>query len=191
MKMRDRLEAKPESPPKGITTKEKKLFEFDKKFKVHPLRYLFQCALATACIIVILVALDLITQTAIIATLGASTFIIFVRPHSYASRTRVLLGGYVIGIGIGIGMGLLANLSVMEAVFFTHKVQFIFFCAAAVGIAIPAMALTNTEHPPAAAMALGLVLNEWNVVIVLFIICCVLLLGVVKKGFSPVMINLM
>ena len=188
MKKRHRLSAKHDSPPEG---QQNWPFQWDRKFKVHPLNYVFQCAIATAYIIVILVALDLITQTAIIATLGASTFIIFVRPHSYSARVRVMLGGYIIAIVVRIAMGILANLSVMETVFFTHKVQFIFFSAAAIGIVLPTMALTNTEHPPAAAMALGLVLNDWNIVILLFIICCVLLLGVVKKGFSPFMIDLM
>ena len=176
---------------KKRNVKKQGLFQWDRKFEANPGHYIVQSLVATVYIIIVLVALDLITQTAIIATLGASAFIIFVRPHSYISRTRILLGGYIIAMVVGVSMSLLANMEIMETVFVYHEFQFVFFSAAAVGIVIPALALTNTEHPPAASMALGLVLSDWNIVILLFIISCVLFLAVVKKGFSPVMMNLM
>jgi hypothetical protein len=41
----------------------------------HLKRYALQCSLATLVVLILLVALDAVTQTVLIAALGASTFI--------------------------------------------------------------------------------------------------------------------
>jgi CBS-domain-containing membrane protein len=167
---------------------DKKLFVFDTKFKAHPGRYIVQSGMAAIYIIIVLIALDLVTQTAIIATLGASAFIIFVRPHSYTSKTRVMFGGYVIGIVVGVGLSLVSGIDVVADLMIYDKV---IFSAVGIGVTIFIMAITNTEHPPAAAMVLSLMLNPWNPLIIVFIIFCVILLGTIRKGFKPLLINLM
>lgn len=45
-------------------------------------RYALQCSLATVVVLILLVALDAVTQTVLIAALGASSFIAFAVPRS-------------------------------------------------------------------------------------------------------------
>ncbi len=64
-------------------------------------RYALQCSLATVVVLILLVALDAVTQTVLIAALGASTFIAFAVPRSLVSSPRCMIGGYLIGIIAG------------------------------------------------------------------------------------------
>ena len=43
------------------------------------------------------------------------------------------------------------------------------------------MVITNTEHPPAAGMSLGLVLNQWDHTTIIFILGAVTVMSVIKK----------
>ena len=56
-------------------------------------RYAIQCSLATLVVLILLVALDAVTQTVLIAALGATTFIAFAVPRSLVSSPRCLVGG--------------------------------------------------------------------------------------------------
>lgn len=132
----------------------------DPKLKSQLARYLLQCGLATLIILGIMMLLDLVLHAAVIATLGASVFIVFVMPNSRAAQYRPLLGGYVIGSVAGLGCSLLV--SPVANVLASNKATLI--CAAlAVGFAIFGMVITNTEHPPAAGMALSMVLSPCDI----------------------------
>ena len=43
------------------------------------------------------------------------------------------------------------------------------------------MAITNTEHPPAAATALGIVAHGWSYQIVIFVLACAIGLAVARR----------
>ncbi len=163
----------------------------DPQFKNNAGRYLFQCSLAALTILVILLFLDVIAHTAIIATLGASAFIVFTMPHSYASRPRPLLGGYFVGMSVGCLCCFLSCSRLLAPFILTPRASYIFFGALAVGIAILLMTVTNTEHPPAAGMALGLVLNEWDYLTIVFILAAVVFMSGVRQFLKPRLINLM
>jgi len=140
----------------------------DKKFKENKKLYFLQSALATFTIFLILLFLDVVTHTAIIATLGATAFVVFAMPHAYISKMRVLKGGYIIGMIVG-GLCSYAANSHIIAINGNEEIAYIIFGGLAVGIAILLMVVTNTEHPPAAGMALGLVLNKWDYKTIIFI----------------------
>ena len=53
----------------------------DEKFKGNKRRYLVQCILATVSVLAVLLILDVISDTAVIAVLGASSFIVFTCPR--------------------------------------------------------------------------------------------------------------
>ena len=135
-------------------------FELDHRLRRENLsRYMLQCGLAAVVVLTLLLILDAVTQTVLIAALGSSTFIAFAVPRSLHSDPRHLIGGYLVGIFAG---GLLGTLN--AAMHFSspetaHAVM-ILFGAFATGLAMFIMVITKTEHPPAAALALGLVLNE-------------------------------
>jgi CBS-domain-containing membrane protein len=53
------------------------------------------------------------------------------------------------------------------------------------------MVVTRTEHPPAAALALGLVLNEWSPLTLLVVISGVVGLSICKRLVLPILMDLL
>lgn len=162
----------------------------DQKVRHNLGRYVFQCSLATFTILIVLLFLDVLSHTAIIATLGASAFIVFTMPESYESKPRPLIGGYLVGILVGCSCYFLSMFPLMTSIFATQETSYIAFGALSVGIAIFLMVITDTEHPPAAGMALGLVINRWDHMTIVFILCSVILMAAVKKLLKPIMMDL-
>ena len=163
---------------------------FDVKFRKNFHRYIFQCILATLTILATLFFLDVLTETAIIAAIGASAFVVFAIPNSYSSDPRRLIGGYIVGIVVGF-ICYLISINFSTSNFFTNtEMSLIVFGAIAVGLAIFIMAVTNTEHPPAAGVALGLVINKWGWMTIVFILCAIIWLTLVRKLLKPYLIDL-
>ena len=71
-----------------------------------------------------------------------------------------------------------------------HATSLIVFGAIAVGFAIFIMAVTNTEHAPAAGIALGLVINRWDYLTIIFIIMAILWLVSVKLALKKYLMDL-
>lgn len=156
--------------------------------RAHFRRYALQCGLAGMVVLVLLLVLDAVTQTVLIASLGASAFIAFAVPRSLHSGPRHLIGGYLVGILAGAAMATL-NHWITAPGGLDHAVMII-FGALAISLAMFMMVVTRTEHPPAAALALGLVLNEWNLVTLAVVLTGVVVLSVVKRLVLPVLMDL-
>ena len=62
--------------------------------------------------------------------------------------------------------------------------------ATAISLAMFTMVVTRTEHPPAAALALGLVLNEWNLLTLLVVLLGVIGLSIIKQLVLPALLDL-
>jgi CBS-domain-containing membrane protein len=158
---------------------------FDREFGHHPARYVIQSAIAGIVTMVFLRFLDLLTYTGLVAALGATTFLIFTMPHKVSARPRYVIGGYVMGAIAGIltsyGFGSegLLPLSSLFAV-----------GAISVALATLLMVTTNTEHPPAAGMALGLVLQPWDYITVFYVLGCVCFLCLARVALKRFMIDL-
>jgi len=134
--------------------------------------------------------MDAVTQTVLIASLGSSAFIAFAVPLSLHSSPRHMIGGYLVGMLAGITMSLL-NASVdVQALPVEHAANII-FGALAMSVAMFLMVVTRTEHPPAAALALGLVLNEWNVLTLGVVLAGVVGLSVIKRAVLPLLMDLL
>jgi len=160
---------------------------FDKKFLKNKRIYTAQCLLATAAVFLVLLMLDIASNAAIIASLGASAFIAFTMPHAHVSAPRFLIGGYLAGIGSGwICYRLMALNTLVPGAYET-----IIFSALAVGLSIFVMVITDTEHPPASGLALGLVLNQCQARSIAVILVGIILLSLVKKLLSPVLKDLL
>lgn len=153
-------------------------------------RYLLQCALASMVVFILLLILDTVTQTVLIAALGASTFIAFAIPRSLQSEPRYMIGGYIVGILVGTSIDALSA-SFLFSDIVTEHVVMIVFGALATGLAMFAMVITKTEHPPAAALALGLVLNEWDILTLGVVIVGVIALSIFKRLVLPILMDLM
>ena len=157
-----------------------KIIIFDKKFGRNTLKYIFQCFLATLTILAILIFLDLLTEAALITALGASAFIIFTMPTQYSSDPRRLIGGYIVGLVVGFVFYLISTSDIGNNLIGNHTTSLIIFGSIAVGFAIFIMAVTNTEHAPAAGIALGLVISKWDYLTIVFIIVAILWLAGIK-----------
>ncbi len=163
---------------------------FDVKFRKNIDKYIFQCVLATIAILIILLFLDVLNETAIIASLGATAFIVFTMPNAYSSHSRPLLGGYLVGITVGVVLHYIASSAFVSVFLPTHSFTIAVFGAIAVGIAIFVMVATDTEHPPAAGISLGLILNVWDIRTIFFIIAAVIVLASIKKILKPFLLDL-
>ncbi|MBC7255606.1 MAG: HPP family protein [Chloroflexi bacterium] len=163
---------------------------FDAKARAHPWRYIAQCALAAVTIGATMLFLDALLHTEIIATLGATTFILFALPTSHAARPRALLGGYFWGIIAGAVCCALADHIPFRESALPSRAQDILFGGLAVGLAILGMVTTNTEHPPAAGVALGLVVRPWTMNTLLFVAAAVLLLAATHRALRRFLIDL-
>lgn len=162
----------------------------DPKARKNIGKYALQCLFASIAVMIILLFFNILKHTAIIASLGATTFIVFTMPRSYPSRERPLLGGYFIGILVGILFFYISSSPLFENLIPFEILKYIMFGALSVGVSIFLMVLTDAEHPPASGIALGLVINEWDYRTILFIVTGVLILYVVKRLLKNYLINL-
>lgn len=151
-------------------------------------RYALQCGLAGLVVLVLLLVLDTVTQTVLIAALGASTFIAFAVPRHMQSGPRHMVGGYVVGIFAG---SLVSTLETSMGVSSGGgNGVIIVFGAIAISLAMFTMVVTRTEHPPAAALALGLVLNEWDLLTLVVVLSGVIGLSIIKQLILPALLDL-
>lgn len=162
----------------------------DSKVRKNLWRYLSQCFLATLTILAVLLFLDVLKEAAIIAALGSSAFIVFTMPTRYSSDPRRLIGGYMVGLLIGCSFYVLSTSTIFAALISDRQLSLVIFASLAVGIAMFIMAVTNTEHAPAAGIALGLVLNEWDYVTIIFILGAILWMTGVRKLLKPLLMDL-
>ena len=153
-------------------------------------RYALQCTLAAEVVLLLLLVLDAVTQTVLIAALGASVFIAFAVPRSLHSSPRCLIGGYLAGILAGSLMATL-NIALEFSDVVTAHASMVVFGALATGLAMFLMVVTKTEHPPAAALALGLVLNEWTLLTLVVVIVGVIALSICKQLVLPILMDLL
>lgn len=126
----------------------------DKKIRGNIKSYAFQSMLTFVCVFIALLFHELLGGI-IVASLGASSFIIFVTPHTKSSRARNVLGGYVCGAVAGILFSLL-HTYISGLGHDGLRYTLILICAAASAVTTLLMIATGLVHPPAAALALGL-----------------------------------
>ena len=162
----------------------------DRKAKQNLGRYVSQCALATLVILIIFLFFDLLLGASLVASLGATTFIVFALPTSRPAQPRRLLGGYAIATLCGVLCSLLASSPLVGFTGLSQNRIVVIFSAVAVGIAIFTMALTNTEHPPAAGLALGFVADYWDWRTILFVLGAAALLTLTKRLLRNTLLDL-
>ena len=157
------------------------LFLIAPQCRRHPRHYFVQGGLATIGMFAVLLFVDSFSDAAVAAGLGASVFIIFVHPTSKSAAPRALLGGHFLALLVG---------SVFSLVLFAPLVSGILegvgalrdlALAASVGAMIVLMAITDTEHPPAAGTVLGMSTRVFDPSIFAIIIGAVIVLAVIKR----------
>jgi CBS-domain-containing membrane protein len=138
-----------------------------KEFKRLWKSYLWQTACATAAILVVLLVLSL-EQAVVISSIGATTFIVFIKPKNPFATPRSVIGGHLVGVLIGSAFAQLPHTAS-----WARSVVY----ALTVGSALLVMAMTDTEHPPAAGTALSVVMagGTWWIDVIAILSSAVLL----------------
>lgn len=136
------------------------------KFRVFWKNYLLQSFFASLAVFVVLLFLSL-QHTVIVVSIGATAFIIFAMPRSLTAQPRNVIGGYIIGIIIGVVFSLFPRGSFLFSTI---------IYSLSVGFSIFVMVVSDTEHPPASGIALGLAVEKfaWEIVLVTLVSAIVL-----------------
>ncbi|HUT68430.1 MAG TPA: HPP family protein [Dehalococcoidales bacterium] len=114
--------------------------------------YLYQSFLAAIVVFVILLILT-IENAVVIASIGATAFIIFTMPRNITARPRRVIGGHMVGLLSGSLCALIPHSSTLAS---------ISVFALAVGISICLMVALDFEHPPASGTALGVAITGFS-----------------------------
>ena len=123
----------------------RKLKENIQEVKLHWKNYVFQSLFAGLAVFLAIIFLSF-RRPVVIASLGATAFVIFAMPKSVTAHTRNVFGGYLVGLACGF----ICSLPVVDP-FLAQAGLY----ALAVGLAMLFMVILDVEHPPACAIALA------------------------------------
>ena len=146
-----------------------KFYLIDPGFFQKKMRYVFQSLLAVLSLFLVLIVGGTIAHGAVIAGIASTTALIFFAPLSYASSSRRIIGGHILGVAV-------ASVSfLIFSIFFpvttaAPNVMIYLYCSISLGVLITLMGILNCEHAPAAGCLLGLNLQGLALDTILFII---------------------
>jgi CBS-domain-containing membrane protein len=137
------------------------------RFRLLWKRYLLQCLLTCGALFAVLLILDL-QHMVVIASIGATSFVVFAMPTHPTAQPRNVICGQMIGLASGSLLALVPHHS--------HIGNLLIYTGA-VGTAYLLMVLTKTEHPPAAGTALGIAITGFYPSVLLTLFACVMMLS--------------
>jgi CBS-domain-containing membrane protein len=161
------------------------MYLIDRSFKRAPKSYIRQSLLAAFVVAIILLFFRMLGDLVIIAALGASTFIVFAMPSSITAEPRRLIGGHAVGLLSGALCHLIFFSGHLARLTTNQEVLFILAGALSVGLSIFLMTITDTEHPPAATTAIGIIASGWSYKIALFVLLSALCLALARRVLRP------
>lgn len=129
--------------------------------------YLYQSLFATTVVAIVLSILT-IENAVVIASIGATAFIVFAMPRNLTANPRRVIIGHLIGLVSGSLTSLIPHQTVLAS---------ILVYSLAVGISIFLMVALDAEHPPASGTALGIAITGISSGIVLAIITSIIILA--------------
>jgi len=153
---------------------------FDLRFRHKWFNYVAQSAMAAIAILIVLVTLHQ-QNLLVVASLAATAFTIFIMPHNITASMRNVVGGHVIGIVFG---------SLFAIITMESGLGQDLLYALAVGCSTFVMAITNTEHPPAAGTTLGVVIAGFSLRLIMGIAIGIGILTVVHWILKPILLDL-
>lgn len=134
-----------------------------------------QSILATLSVFIVLYFLSL-KHVVIIASIGATAFIIFAMPDSITAQPRNVIGGQLVGLFFGFLFSLFPH----QALIYSVVVY-----SLAVGVSIFTMVVIDTEHPPAAGTALGVAITGITLEVFVAVSVSIILLSIIHVFFKP------
>ena len=107
------------------------------------------------------------------AALGSSAFAVFALPKMKSSRSKNIIGSYIIAIVMGI---IFSSFDYIIDIHHRVILQSL-FGSLAVSFTILTEILFSLEHPPSAGVALGLLIAPWNIFTILSLMSAILILA--------------
>lgn len=153
---------------------EKTIEKMIEDFRLYWKNYVFQSLFAAFTTFIVLLVLGL-QQAVIIASIGATAFIVFAMPKNTTARGRNVIGGHTVGLICGSLCTLIPHPTFLSS---------IIVYSLAVGLSIFIMVITNTEHPPASGTALGVVLRGLSLEVTIAVITSAIMLALVHHYFK-------
>ena len=148
------------------------------KGRVRP--YITQATLASFALLAILLIEQGVSDGIIVVTIASSTATVFVVPLSIAASPKRVIGGHVVSVLVGLALWIGLHLVTGGHASTASNLQIDIFGAAAVGLSVLVMATTNTEHPPAARTAFGIIVVGLSFTFIAFILSAAVILSIVR-----------
>jgi CBS-domain-containing membrane protein len=143
--------------------------------KAHWKNYLWQSLVATLAILLVLAVLSL-QRAIVVASVGATAFIVFMKPRNPFAAPRNVIGGHAVGLIAGIAFALVPHSSPAASMVLS---------ALAVGCSMLVMALIDVEHPPASGTALSVVVTGVSWQIALAVMTSAILMALLHHFLQP------
>ena len=136
---------------------------------------MLQSLLATLSVFIVLYFLSL-QHAVIIASIGATAFIVFAMPDSITAQPRNVIGGQLVGLFCGFLFSLIPQPSIIYS---------IIVYSLAVGVTIFAMVVIDMEHPPASGTALGVAMTGISLEVFIAVSISIIMLSLIHKFCKP------
>ncbi len=167
----------------------------DEKFHAKKAHYILQTLAAIVFMVLVLMALGTVGRHGLLGVVGASslsatTFLVFAAPDTALTQPKHLLFSYMIAMIVGSYTHLAIEPLLVWATQMS-QLSYEISAALAVGQAMFFMVLTDTEHPPAAGLALGVVIEVWDPVTLSVVLIAACALSIIKSVFARYLINLL
>jgi CBS-domain-containing membrane protein len=120
-------------------------------------------------------------RAVIIASIGATAFIVFAMPQDFTAKPRHVIGGHLVGICSGSLLALIPHTTALPS---------IAIYSLAVGCSIFVMVVTDTEHPPASGTALGIAMKGFSYDVAATVIISAIVLASIRHVFKSHLRNL-
>jgi len=151
----------------------------EKPVKARVKTAFIQSLFVAGCMCVCFLLMNFALNGFVITGLAASSFIAFAFPEAQSSRPKYLIGGYVCGIAGGAGADLICD-NVLALCISDVTIATVISCVIAVYIASVMMMSFNLQHPPAAAMASAVVIDNNPLWAAFVALACILLICLIK-----------
>jgi CBS-domain-containing membrane protein len=152
----------------------KLIAQMDERFRSLWKNYLLQSLFAALTIFIVLLFLSL-QNAVVIASIGATAFIVFAMPKNITAKGRNVIGGNLVGLILGSLCALIPHPTFFRS---------ISIYSLAVGLSILIMVITDTEHPPASGVALGVAISGFSFSVATAVITSSVILSLVHHFFK-------
>ena len=132
----------------------------DPKFRHRYEQCFLRAFLAFVAMAIILLFVESPSSAAIAAGLGSSVVGIFINPNGATARLRAMVGGDTMALLLGSVFSFILSAGSIETFTVDHSQFPALIMALSVGLLFLVMAITDTDHPPAGGIAIGMASRE-------------------------------